>query len=137
MNTAPKHDLNRISAADKHKSQVNPLQHDEFQQVPSGGTEPFFPLGSRRPLALIRTRNPAPLPSARVAPYAASGIIPGPLPLFGRLLPGFCSGNSPVVLFVASNFYNSVVLVSPRRPDPPLHGSFQPQPSSGPQCRVS
>jgi hypothetical protein len=35
MNTAPKHDLNRISAADKHKSQVNPLQHDEFQQVPS------------------------------------------------------------------------------------------------------
>jgi hypothetical protein len=27
--------LNRISAADKHKSQVNPLQHDEFQQVPS------------------------------------------------------------------------------------------------------
>jgi len=72
--------------------------------------EPFFPLGSRWPLTLIRTPNAAALPAPRLAPYAPSGITHDPLLPSARSSPEFCSGNSPVVLFVELHFCNTVVL---------------------------
>ena len=51
---------------------------------PGGRTEPFFPLGSRRSSALIRSPSTAALPPSGLAPCAPSGITPGPLQLCTR-----------------------------------------------------
>ena len=67
-------------------ARISPSRHPVHSclWVPGGRTEPFFPLGSRRPLAPIHAANPAPLPTPRIAPYAPSGIIPGPSLLYDR-----------------------------------------------------
>ena len=70
----------------------------------------FSPLGSRRPLALIRTPGSAPLPPAWVTPHAPSGITPGPLRHSDTLSQRPCSGNCLGAPFVACHFYNIVEL---------------------------
>ena len=87
--------------------------------VPGGRTEPFFPLRSRRSRGLTRPQNATPIPSSGFARCARSGITPGLSLPFGKPLPGFCCGNSQVVLFVELPFYNTVVLMArPKtRPD--------------------
>ena len=78
--------------------------------VPGIRTQPFFPLGSRRPLALIRTPGSASLPPAWGTPHAPSGITPGPLRHSDTLSQRPCSGNCLGAPFVACHFYNIVEL---------------------------
>src|SRR5215471_10628311 len=76
------------------------------------GTEPFFPLCSRRETGTTPTQTAAQIPSSGLGPCAWSDITLAPSQAFGKSLPGFSYGNSRVALFVALLFCNTVVLGS-------------------------
>ena len=71
----------------------------------------FSPSARAGQVALPVPPIPPQVPSSGFVRCASSVIIPGPLQLCARSLPGFCFGNYRVVLSVELHFYNTVVLV--------------------------
>src|SRR5579859_3205081 len=77
--------------------------------VPGGRTEPFFPLGARRPSPTTNSRNPLGLSAPRLA-SVPSDITLHPSRASASVLRASCCDSLPAALFAAHYVYNTVVL---------------------------